>query len=68
MSLLHFYKSKILKLKWAAARQNQQNDVRLAKTQISLGICPVWSESLLCALWVDKDLSFPHVESEGWSD
>ena len=23
--------------------------VRPAKTQISLGICPVWSESLLCA-------------------
>ena len=26
-----------------------------AKTQISLGICPVWSESLLCTVWVAKD-------------
>ena len=25
--------------------------VRSAKTQISLGICPVWSESSLCAHW-----------------
>ena len=29
--------------------------VRPAKTQISLGIRPVWSESLLCAQWVAKD-------------
>ena len=29
--------------KWAAAWQNQQNCVRPAKTQISLGIWPVWS-------------------------
>ena len=28
---------------WAPVRQNQQNDVRSAKTQISLGICLVWS-------------------------
>ena len=28
---------------WAAARQNQQNDVHPAKTRISLGIRPVWS-------------------------
>ena len=26
--------------------------VRPAKTQISLGICPVWSETSLCKLWV----------------
>ena len=25
-----------------------------AKTQISLGIRPVWYQSLLCALWIDK--------------
>ena len=31
------------------AWQNQQNDVRPAKTQISLGIRPVWSESSLSA-------------------
>ena len=29
--------------------------VRPLKTQISLGICPVWSVSLLCAQWVAKD-------------
>ena len=28
---------------WAAAQQNQQNDVRPAKTQNSLGIRLVWS-------------------------
>ena len=38
--------------------------VRPAKTQISLGICPVWSESSLCAQWVAKDLSFLHADSE----
>ena len=47
--------------------------VRPAKTQISLGICPVWSESSLCAHWVAKDMSFLHADSEdsggcpGWS-
>ena len=34
------------------------------KTQISLGICPVWSESSLCAQWVAKDPSFLHADSE----
>ena len=29
--------------KWAAAWQNQQNDLHPAKTQISLGVRPVWS-------------------------
>ena len=38
--------------------------VRPAKTQISLGIRPVWSESLLSAQWVAKDPSFLHAESE----
>ena len=38
--------------------------VRPAKTQINLGIRPVWSESLLCALWVAKDPSFLHADSE----
>ena len=45
--------------------------VRTAKTQISLGIRPVWSESLLCAQWVAKNASFLHADSEdsdqtGW--
>ena len=41
-----------------------------AKTQISLGIHPVWSESLLCTQWVAKDPSFFHADSEcpGWSE
>ena len=38
--------------------------VHTAKTQISLGICPVWSESSLCAEWVAKDPSFLHADSE----
>ena len=35
-----------------------------AKTQISLGIRPVWSESSLCAEWVAEDPSFLHADSE----
>ena len=38
--------------------------VRPAKTQISLGIYPVWSESSLCAQWVAKDPRFLHADSE----
>ena len=38
--------------------------VRLSKTQISLGISPVWSEPSLCALWVARDTSYRHVDSE----
>ena len=33
-----------------------------AKTQISLGIPPVWSESSLCAQWITKDPSFLHAD------
>ena len=40
-----------------------------AKTQISLGISPVRSESLLCAFWVAKDPMFLHADSElDWAD
>ena len=35
-----------------------------AKTHISLGTRPVWSESSLFAQWVAKDPSFLHVDSE----
>ena len=35
-----------------------------AKTQISLGNHPVWSESSLCALWVAKDPNFLQANSE----
>ena len=38
--------------------------VRPAKTQISLDIRPVWSESSLCAQRVAKDPSFLHADSE----
>ena len=38
--------------------------VRPAKTQIRLGIRPVWSESSLCAQWVAKDPSYLHADSE----
>ena len=38
--------------------------VRPAKTQISLCIHPVWSESLLCAQWVAKDPSFLQADRE----
>ena len=44
--------------------QNQQNECAHSKTQISLGIRPVWSESSLCAQWVAKDPSFLHADSE----
>ena len=38
--------------------------VRPAKTQISLGIHPVWSESSLFTLWVAKDPMLLHADSE----
>ena len=38
--------------------------VRPAKTQISLGIRQVWSESSQCTQWVAKDPSFLHADSE----
>ena len=37
--------------------------VHPAKTRISLGIRPVWSESSLCAQWVAKDPIFLHADS-----
>ena len=42
--------------------------VRPAKTQINLGIRPVWSESSLCAQCIAKDPSFLHAYSEDWSE
>ena len=38
--------------------------MRPAKTKISLGIRPVWSESLLGAQWIAKDPSVLHADSE----
>ena len=47
-------------------RHDKTNKVTLrpAKTQISLGIRPVWSESSLCAQWVDEDPHVLHADSE----
>ena len=42
--------------------------VHPAKTQISLSICPVWQEFLMCALWVAKDQSLLQADSKDWSD
>ena len=42
--------------------------VRPAKTQISMGIRPVWSEYSLCASWVAKCCSFLQADSEDRSD
>ena len=38
--------------------------MRPAKTQISLGIRPVWPEYSLYTQWVAKDPSFLHADSE----
>ena len=38
--------------------------VRPAKTQISLGNRPVWSESSLCAQWLAKDPRRRHADSK----
>ena len=47
-------------------RHDKTNNVavRPAKTLISLGIRPVWSESLLCAKWVAKGARFFLAHSE----
>ena len=52
--------------KWAATWQKVS--VHLAKTQISLGICPVWSESSLSAWRNLGSLVIHWVHSEDWSD
>ena len=66
------------KIKWATTWQNQQNEcvpsedsdqpghppVYPAKTQISLGIHPVWSESSLYSQWVAKGPMFLHADSK----
>ena len=42
--------------------------MRPAKTQISLGIHPVWPESSQYAQWVAEDPMFLQAHSEDWSD
>ena len=43
-------------------------DADQPKTQISLGIHPVWSESSLCTQWVATDQRFLRADRELWSD
>ena len=47
-------------------RHDKTNKVRVrpAKTQISQGIRPVWSEFSLCTYWVAKDPSFLHADNK----
>ena len=62
---LHFLS--FLKMKfWNKPRHDKTNKVTVhpAKTQISLDIRQVWSESSLCAQRVAKDPSFLHADSE----
>ena len=69
-----FYYHTALKVPTSANEPHDKTNkmsVRPAKTQTSLGIHPVWSESLLCTKWVAKDPRFLHVDSEdidqtGW--
>ena len=42
--------------------------LRPAKTQISLGIRPIWSESSQYAQWVAEVPMFLNADSEDWSD
>ena len=50
-------------------RDDKTNNVAVhqAKTKISLGIRPVWSEPSLCAQWVAKDPNFLQ-RCPGWSE
>ena len=59
--ILHRVLSKQIR---ATSWQNQQNNLRPAKTQISLGVSPVWSEPSLCDLRIAKDQRLLHVDSE----
>ena len=55
---------------WCEPRHVKTNKmaVRPAKTQISLGICPIWSESSLFAWRKLGSLATHWVHSEDWSD
>ena len=58
------YKVHIWTHKWSATWQNQQNELCTQRRQISLGIRPVWSGSLMFTQWVTKDPSFLHEDSK----
>ena len=59
-----------LRLRWErwnmsrGLKKTNKISMRPAKTQISLGNRPVWSESSLCAKWEAKDRSFLQADSE----
>ena len=59
--------SRYIALQYYEPRHDKTNkmSVRPAKTQISLGIRPVWSESSLCTQWEAKDPVFLHAD---WED
>ena len=61
--LNHFWSFVLNKIEPPRDKINEMS-VHPAKTQISLGIRPVWSESSLCAQWVAKDPSFLRADSE----
>ena len=54
----------VMVYKFSQRTKSTKRHVRLAKTQISLGIRPIWSESSLDAQSVAKDQSFLHADSE----
>ena len=53
---------------WATSWQNQHNGMCAQQTLISLGICPVWSESSLSAWRKLGSLATHWAHSELWSD
>ena len=66
-----FRKKEIFRLNIQTAKQieprhvkSRKMSVNPARTQISLGIRPVWSEPSLCAQCVAKNPSFLHADSE----
>ena len=65
-SLQIFPKPANVHCKWIEPPHDKTNEMTMlpAKTQISLGIHPVWSESSLFAQWEAKDPSFLHADSE----
>ena len=64
----HFHLLQGRQLYFYMSRLVTKMTVRLAKTQISLGIRPVWSESSLYTHCVAKDPNFLHADTEDWSD
>ena len=62
---LLFLQAQEFQLNWAGAKQNLQNDVCPAKTLISLGIHPVWSESLM-STWSLGSLATHRAPSHQW--